>query len=95
MDPNTPIEDTVGALAELVKEEKVKYVGLSGCFAETLRRSSYCRSSIAYSPLGHGFQTGKYKSLDDFEPDDLEEQYHVFKGDEFITILNTRRIKKF
>ncbi|PKK57506.1 hypothetical protein RhiirC2_797898 [Rhizophagus irregularis] len=36
MDPNTPIEDTIGALAELVKEEKVKYVGLSGCFAETL-----------------------------------------------------------
>ncbi|CAG8719172.1 22062_t:CDS:2 [Rhizophagus irregularis] len=50
---------------------------------------------VACSPLGRGFQTGKYKSLDDFEPDDLEEQYHVFKGDDFITILNTRRIKKF
>ena len=34
-----PIEDTVGALAELVKEGKVKYIGLSECSAETLRRA--------------------------------------------------------
>ena len=33
------IEDTVGALAELVKEGKVKYIGLSECSAETLRRA--------------------------------------------------------
>jgi aryl-alcohol dehydrogenase-like predicted oxidoreductase len=35
----SPIEDTIGALAELVKEGKVKYIGLSECSAETLRRA--------------------------------------------------------
>jgi aryl-alcohol dehydrogenase-like predicted oxidoreductase len=34
-----PIEDTVGALAELVKEGKIKYIGLSECSATTLRRA--------------------------------------------------------
>ncbi|GES74893.1 aldo/keto reductase [Rhizophagus clarus] len=38
VDPNTPIEDTVCTLAKLVKEGKVKYIGLSECSAETLRR---------------------------------------------------------
>ena len=33
------IEATVGALAELVKEGKIKYIGLSECSAETLRRA--------------------------------------------------------
>ncbi|PKC01237.1 Aldo/keto reductase, partial [Rhizophagus irregularis] len=97
VDPNTPIEDTVGALAELVKEGKIKYIGLSECSAESLRRAykvhpiaavqmeyspwtldietngvlEACRelgvTIVAYSPLGRGFLTGKYKSLDDFE----------------------------
>lgn len=40
VDPNTPIEETVGAMAELVKEGKVKYLGLSEASAETLRRAS-------------------------------------------------------
>ncbi|KAI9296869.1 aldo/keto reductase [Neoconidiobolus thromboides FSU 785] len=39
VDPNTPIEETVTAMAELVKEGKVKYLGLSECSAETLRRA--------------------------------------------------------
>eukprot|EP01089_Gocevia_fonbrunei_P010198 TRINITY_DN2277_c0_g1_i6.p1 TRINITY_DN2277_c0_g1~~TRINITY_DN2277_c0_g1_i6.p1 ORF type:complete len:361 (+),score=77.97 TRINITY_DN2277_c0_g1_i6:92-1084(+) len=39
VDPSTPIEDTVKAMAELVKEGKVKYLGLSECSAETLRRA--------------------------------------------------------
>ncbi|KAJ2959221.1 hypothetical protein NQZ79_g5316 [Umbelopsis isabellina] len=39
VDPNTPIEDTIGAMAELVKEGKVKYLGMSECSAETLRRA--------------------------------------------------------
>ena len=34
-----PIEDTVGALAELVKVGKIKYIGLSECSATTLRRA--------------------------------------------------------
>jgi aryl-alcohol dehydrogenase-like predicted oxidoreductase len=40
VDPETPIEDTVGAMAKLVKEGKVKYLGLSEASAETLRRAN-------------------------------------------------------
>src|ERR1039458_4680750 len=39
VDPGTPIEDTVGAMAELVKAGKVKYLGLSEASAETIRRA--------------------------------------------------------
>ncbi len=39
VDPNTPIEETVGAMAELVKEGKVKYLGLSEASASTIRRA--------------------------------------------------------
>lgn len=38
VDPNTPIEETVGAMAELVKEGKVRFLGLSEAAPETLRR---------------------------------------------------------
>ena len=40
VDPNTPIEDTVGAMADLVREGKVRYIGLSEAGVETLRRAS-------------------------------------------------------
>jgi aryl-alcohol dehydrogenase-like predicted oxidoreductase len=39
VDPNTPIEDTVGALAELVTEGKVLHIGLSEAGPETIRRA--------------------------------------------------------
>src|SRR5204862_1704581 len=39
VDPKTPIEDTVGALAALVAEGKVRYIGLSEAGAETIRRA--------------------------------------------------------
>jgi aryl-alcohol dehydrogenase-like predicted oxidoreductase len=39
VDPNTPIEDTVGAMAELVQQGKVRYLGLSEASAETIRRA--------------------------------------------------------
>src|SRR5271156_3666790 len=39
VDPNTPIEDTVGAMAELVKAGKVKYLGLSEASPATIRRA--------------------------------------------------------
>src|SRR5919198_165905 len=38
VDPNTPIEETVGAMAELVEEGKVRHLGLSEAAPETLRR---------------------------------------------------------
>jgi aryl-alcohol dehydrogenase-like predicted oxidoreductase len=40
VDPNTPIEDTVGGLADLVKEGKIKHIGLSEAGPETLRRAA-------------------------------------------------------
>jgi len=40
VDPNVPIEETVGALAELVVEGKVRHIGLSEAGAETLRRAN-------------------------------------------------------
>jgi aryl-alcohol dehydrogenase-like predicted oxidoreductase len=39
VDPDTPIEETVGAMAELVREGKVRYLGLSEAGPETLRRA--------------------------------------------------------
>jgi aryl-alcohol dehydrogenase-like predicted oxidoreductase len=39
VDPNTPIEDTVGAMAELVREGKVRYLGLSEASVNTIRRA--------------------------------------------------------
>src|ERR1700735_22329 len=40
VDPNTPIEETVGAMAQLVKEGKVRYLGLSEAGPQTLRRAA-------------------------------------------------------
>ncbi len=99
VDPNTPIEETVGVLADLVKAGKVRYIGLSEASAKTIRRAhavhpiSALQSEyslwereveneilptirelgigfVPYSPLGRGFLTGQYKSLDDFEEGD-------------------------
>ncbi|HST52483.1 MAG TPA: aldo/keto reductase [Pyrinomonadaceae bacterium] len=39
VDPQTPIEDTVGAMARLVEQGKVRYLGLSEASAETIRRA--------------------------------------------------------
>ncbi len=39
VDPNTPIEETVGAMARLVKEGKVRFLGLSEASPKTLRRA--------------------------------------------------------
>jgi aryl-alcohol dehydrogenase-like predicted oxidoreductase len=39
VDPNTPIEDTVGAVAELISEGKVRHIGLSEAWVSTIRRA--------------------------------------------------------
>ncbi|POG75823.1 uncharacterized protein OCT59_013327 [Rhizophagus irregularis] len=113
VDPDTPIEDTVGALAELVKEGKVKYIGLSECSAATLRRAhkvhpiaavqieyspwsldietngimETCKelgiTIVAYGSLGRGFLTGKYRSIDDFEPGDVRRTHPRFQPENF------------
>ncbi len=99
VDPNTPIEDTVGALAELVAEGKVLHIGLSEAGPDTIRRahavhpiaalqteySLWTRDPeaellpllrelgvgfVPYSPLGHGFLTGKMRSPQELADDD-------------------------
>ncbi|KAG2061318.1 Aldo keto reductase [Suillus hirtellus] len=54
-DQQTPIEETVGAMAELVKQGKVKYLGLSECSADTLRRAQKVHPiaavQVEYSPF--------------------------------------------
>lgn len=40
VDPDTPIEDTVGAMAKLIEEGKIRHIGLSEASAETLRKAS-------------------------------------------------------
>jgi aryl-alcohol dehydrogenase-like predicted oxidoreductase len=40
VDPNTPIEDTIGAVAELVTEGKVRHIGLSEAGVNTIRRAN-------------------------------------------------------
>lgn len=39
VDPNTPIEETIGAMADLVREGKVRYIGMSEAAPETIRRA--------------------------------------------------------
>ena len=112
VDPATPIEETVGAMAALVKEGKVRWIGLSEASPETLRRanavhpiaalqSEYslfsrdveaavlpaCRELgigfVAYSPLGRGFLSGKYRSLADFPEGDYRRTAPRFQGENF------------
>lgn len=48
VDPKTPIEETIGAMAELVKEGKVKHLGLSEASARTIRRAHKVHPISAY-----------------------------------------------
>jgi len=60
LDPNTPIEETMGGLAELVKEGWIRYIGLSEVGAETLRRAAAVHPvsdlQIEYSLLSRGIE---------------------------------------
>ncbi len=108
VDPNSPIEDTVGAMAILVKEGKVRYIGLSEAAPETIRRANMVHpvtalqteyslwtrdpekeildvcselgiSFVAYSPLGRGFLSGRFKSTDDIPEGDYRRQHPRFQ----------------
>jgi aryl-alcohol dehydrogenase-like predicted oxidoreductase len=60
LDPNVPIEDTVGAIADLIKQGYVRQVGLSEVGAETLRRASKVHPiidlQIEYSLMTRGIE---------------------------------------
>ncbi|KAJ9370892.1 hypothetical protein DTO282F9_5273 [Paecilomyces variotii] len=115
LDKNVPVEKTVQAMAELKKEGKIKYLGLSECSAESLRRAykvhpitavqieyspftldiedprvkllETCRelgvAVVAYSPLGRGMLTGKYRSPNDFPEGDWRRMAPRFSEENF------------
>jgi aryl-alcohol dehydrogenase-like predicted oxidoreductase len=112
VDRTVPIEETVGAMADLIRAGKVKHLGLSEASAETLRRAvrehpiaalqteyslwtrdpedeilPTCRELgigfVAYSPLGRGFLTGRFKSIDDLPADDYRRHSPRFQGENF------------
>lgn len=60
LDPNVPIEDTVGAIAEMVKAGHVRHIGLSEVGADTIRRAaavhSICDLQIEYSLISRGIE---------------------------------------
>jgi len=112
VDPGTPIEDTVGALAGLVAEGKVRHIGLSAAGPATIRRahavhpvaalqseySLWTRDPedevlpltrrlgiglVPFSPLGHGFLTGKIRSAVQFDDRDWRTTNPRFTGENF------------
>ena len=60
LDPNVPIEDTVGAIADMVKAGYVRHVGLSEVGSETVRRAAavapICDLQIEYSLISRGIE---------------------------------------
>jgi aryl-alcohol dehydrogenase-like predicted oxidoreductase len=112
VDPKVPIEETVGAMAELVKAGKVRWLGLSEAAPATIRRahavhpisalqteySLWSRDPedevlptvralgigfVAYSPLGRGFLTGRFRRFEDLAPDDYRRNSPRFQGENF------------
>jgi aryl-alcohol dehydrogenase-like predicted oxidoreductase len=112
VDTNVPIEETVGAMSQLVEAGKVRFLGLSEAGPQTIRRaqsvhpisalqteySLWSRDPedeilatvrelgigfVAYSPLGRGFLTGQFKSIDDLEADDYRRYSPRFQGENF------------
>jgi aryl-alcohol dehydrogenase-like predicted oxidoreductase len=123
VDPNLPIEETVGALADLVAAGKIKHIGLSEAAAATVRRAhavhrisalqteyslwtrdpedellEACRELgigfVAYSPLGRGFLTGRFRSPDDLPEGDWRRTNPRFQGENFYKNLElVRRVE--
>ncbi|MFL5894616.1 MAG: aldo/keto reductase [Thermoleophilaceae bacterium] len=112
VDKEVDIEETVGAMAELVEQGKVRYLGLSEASPETIRRahavhpisalqteySLWSRDPeeqvlptirelgigfVAYSPIGRGFLSGRFKSPEDFDDDDFRRYHPRFQGENF------------
>src|SRR6478736_4602369 len=72
IDPNTPIEETVGALGELVKEGKIRHIGLSEAKPETIRRA-HATHPITALQTEYSLWSRDVEGAIDFEltPDDL------------------------
>jgi aryl-alcohol dehydrogenase-like predicted oxidoreductase len=112
VDPAVPIEDTVGAMADLVRQGKVRYLGLSEAAPATISRahavhpitalqteySLWSRDPedeilpavralgigfVAYSPLGRGFLTGRFRRAEDLGKGDHRVTMPRFQGENF------------
>jgi aryl-alcohol dehydrogenase-like predicted oxidoreductase len=112
VDKTVEIEETVGAMKELVEAGKVRHLGLSEAGPDTIRRahavhpitalqteySLWTRDPedrilptvrelgigfVAYSPLGRGFLSGRFRSPDDFEEGDFRRYHPRFQGENF------------
>jgi aryl-alcohol dehydrogenase-like predicted oxidoreductase len=112
VDRRVPIEDTVGAMAGLVKAGKVRFLGLSEAAPATIRRAAavhpisalqteyslWCRFAedellptcralgiayVAYAPLGRGFLTAGFKSLDSLPEKDRRREHPRFYAENF------------
>ncbi|KAA0254986.1 aldo/keto reductase [Acidobacteria bacterium ACD] len=112
VDRTVPIEETVGAMAELVRAGKVRFLGLSEASPGTIRRAHAthpvsalqteyslwtrdpedevlpaCRELgigfVAYSPLGRGFLTGRFRRFEDLPEDDYRRMSPRFQGENF------------
>jgi aryl-alcohol dehydrogenase-like predicted oxidoreductase len=112
VDAGVPIEETVGAMAELVQQGKVRFLGLSEAAGATIRRAHAvhpiaalqteyslwtrdpeedvlptCRELgigfVAYSPLGRGFLTGRFRTPEDLAADDWRRNNPRFQGENF------------
>lgn len=116
VDRAVPIEDTVGAMAELVRAGKVRHLGLSEASPATIRRAAAVHpiaalqteyslwtrdpedqvlptvrelgiSFVAYSPLGRGFLTGRFRRFEDLPADDYRRRSPRFQGENFVRNL--------
>ena len=112
VDTTTPIEETIGAMADLVRQGKVRYLGMSEAAPQTIRRAAKVHpisalqteyslwtrdpedevlptvrelgiGFVAYSPLGRGFLSGRFRTIDDLEPNDYRRNSPRFKGENF------------
>ena len=121
IDPQVPIEESVGAMADLVRAGKTRHIGLSEAGPKTLRRAARihpiaslqteyslltrdaeteviptCRELgvgfLAYSPLGRGLLTGRFRSRADFTAEDYRQFTPRFAEGAFET--NVRLVER-
>lgn len=114
IDKSVPIEETVGAMAQLVTEGKVRYLGMSEAGSANLRRAfathpiSALQSEwslwtrdweldafpvarelgigiVPYSPLGRGFLTGRFATLEEIPEGDYRRSSPRFQAEHFDT----------
>ncbi len=124
VDVKVPIEDTWGAMKDLVESGKVRHLGISEAAPPTIRRANAVHpitavqselslwsrdvedngvlatvrelgiGFVAYSPLGRGFLSGKFRTIDDLDANDSRRGHPRFQGENFAKNLElVERVK--